>query len=107
MGHPLWSRFLADVNDQPVGSCRGTDPGRLAPHPRSPPLPEALFALTGATGNIGKDITSTLLVGRQRVRAIGRDAARLRPAFPQAEPFAASVRGRGSEFWVLSSEFSV
>ena len=38
-----------------------------------------VYAVTGATGNIGRRLTLLLLERGHRVRALGRNAERLRP----------------------------
>jgi uncharacterized protein YbjT (DUF2867 family) len=51
-----------------------------------------MYAITGATGNIGSVIAERLLADGQRVRLIGRDGGRLAPlASKGAEPFVADV----------------
>ena len=51
-----------------------------------------MYVVTGATGNTGKVIAETLLAQGKKVRAIGRNAERLRSLVEKgAEPFVASV----------------
>lgn len=51
-----------------------------------------LFAITGATGNVGKALAEILLAGGRKVRAIGRNPAHLEPlAARGAETVTASV----------------
>lgn len=51
-----------------------------------------MYAIVGATGNTGRAIAEALLARGQKVRAIGRDAGRLRPLAQRgAEPFVGSV----------------
>ena len=50
-----------------------------------------MYAITGATGNVGRRIAEKLLAAGQKVRVIGRSADRLEPlAAKGAEPFVAS-----------------
>ncbi|HEX8871399.1 MAG TPA: NAD(P)H-binding protein [Candidatus Acidoferrum sp.] len=51
-----------------------------------------MYTILGATGNIGSVITKVLLQRGEKVRAVGRDAARLRPFVEKgAEAFVADV----------------
>jgi uncharacterized protein YbjT (DUF2867 family) len=51
------------------------------------------YAITAATGRTGRIVSQELLARGHRVRAIGRDAARLAPLVAQgAEPFVGDVR---------------
>ena len=51
-----------------------------------------MYAIMGATGNTGSIVATTLLGGKQKVRAIGRSADRLKPlAAEGAEPFVCDV----------------
>jgi uncharacterized protein YbjT (DUF2867 family) len=54
-----------------------------------------MYAITGATGNTGSVVVKALLAKGRKVRAIGRNAARLRPLTELgAEPFISEVTDR-------------
>lgn len=55
-------------------------------------MSDTIYAVTGATGHIGRRISEALLAQGKKVRVIGRDAARLKPlAEKGAQPFAGSL----------------
>jgi uncharacterized protein YbjT (DUF2867 family) len=60
-------------------------------------MPAEMIVVTGATGNVGKRLSETLLSKGHRVRAIGRSAERLAPlAAKGAEAFVGSVTDASS-----------